>query len=140
MSHIEPTASHIPQALPPPPPLRTLLCMQTPIPDLPVSNLLPISSVIPSLEAPISNLLPSSNPSTSVSTLNSMVNLEDSNLIPGKVSIKTRIPNHHQFYVSTRLANVTVDKPFKTNIDNPISVPTTVVPSVAKKKCDLCYT
>jgi hypothetical protein len=34
MSQIEPTAPHIPQALPPPPPLRTLLCMQTSIPGL----------------------------------------------------------------------------------------------------------
>jgi hypothetical protein len=38
MSQIEPTDPHIPQALPPPPPLRTLLCMQTSIPDLPVSS------------------------------------------------------------------------------------------------------
>ncbi len=38
MSQIEPTAPHIPQALPPSSPLRTLLCMQTSIPDLPVSS------------------------------------------------------------------------------------------------------
>ena len=71
MSQIDPTAPHIPQALPPPPPLRTLLCMQTPIPDLLVSNLLPISSATLSSDVPVSNLLPISSaaPSPSVSAL-----------------------------------------------------------------------
>jgi hypothetical protein len=55
MSHKEPTASNTSQALPPAPPLITLLCMQTPIPDLPVFNLLPISSVNPSPEVPSAN-------------------------------------------------------------------------------------
>jgi hypothetical protein len=40
MSQKDPTAYHIPHALPPPLPLRTLLCMQTSIPFLPVSNLI----------------------------------------------------------------------------------------------------
>jgi hypothetical protein len=60
------------------------------------------------------------------------VKLGDSNVIPGKLSTKTRIPDHHQCYVSTRLATATVDKSLKSNIDNPISVSSPAVPSVAK--------
>ena len=77
----------------------TPISLQQPVPDLPVLNLLPIST---------------STPIPPVASLDSIVKLDDSNLVPGKFSTHTRIPNH-QFYVSTRLSKANIEKPISKN-------------------------